>query len=100
MQEIRQSRFEFNGAPVFAFGFLALCATAATLIGAFPLQASILTIFLFAGVHNFSEFRYFTARMPVRWGKSGIYYSIGIGGVIALTAVYLTIYTGSGNWLW
>jgi hypothetical protein len=38
--------------------------------------------------------------MPVRWGKSRLFYSIGVGGVIVLTAVYLAIYFGSGNWLW
>ena len=68
-------------------------------IGSFPLQASIITIFLFAGVHNFFEFRYFAARMPVRWGKSKLFYAVGIGGVILLTAIYLSIYFSSG-WLW
>ena len=100
MQEIGQAKFEITRAQIFALGFLAFAGLAATLIGAFPLEASIITIFLFAGVHNFSEFRYFTARMPVRWGKSRLFYSIGIGGVVVLTAVYLAIYFGSGNWLW
>lgn len=89
-----------SSAQIFALGFLAFCALAATLIGGFPIQASIITIFLFAGVHNFMEFRYFLARMPVRWGKSRNYYAFGIGGVIILTAVYLTIYFTSDNWLW
>jgi hypothetical protein len=38
--------------------------------------------------------------MPVRWGRSKLFYSIGIGGVVALTAAYLTLYFSSGNWLW
>ena len=100
MQEIQRAKFEITSAQAFAFGFLAFCVTAAWVIGAFPLQLSIITIFLFAGVHNFSEFRYFAARMPARWGKSRTYYTVGIGGVIVLTGVYLTIYFGSGNWLW
>lgn len=100
MQEIRQAKFEITSAQVFALGFLAFCVLAASIIGAFPLAASILTIFLFAGLHNAFEFRYFVARMPVRWGKSRNFYAFGIGGVIVLTAVYLTIYFGSGNWLW
>ena len=29
-----------------------------------------------------------------------MFYSVGIGGVIVLTSAYLTIYYGSGNWLW
>jgi hypothetical protein len=100
MQEIQRAKFEISSAQVFAFGFLAFCVLAAIVIGAFPLHLSIVTIFLFAGVHNWFEFRYFAARMPVRWGKSRTYYSVGIGGVIVLTAVYLIIYFGSGNWLW
>lgn len=100
MQEIRRAKFEISSAQVFAFGFLSFCILSATLIGAFPLWASILTIFLFAGVHNAFEFRYFAARMPVRWGKSRFFYSIGIGGVIVLAFAYLMIYFGSGNWLW
>ena len=46
------------------------------------------------------EFRYFAARMPLRWGKSRTFYSVGIGGVIVLAAAYLTLYFASGNWLW
>lgn len=38
--------------------------------------------------------------MPVRWGKSRLFYSIGIGGVLILTAVYLAIYFTADNWLW
>ncbi len=100
MQEIQRAKFEITSTQLFALGFLAFCICTATLIGAFPLQASILTIFLFAGVHNWFEFRYFAARMPVRWGKSRVFYSIGIGGVIVLASAYLAIYFGSGNWFW
>jgi hypothetical protein len=82
------------------FGFLAFCAVAAVLIGSYPLQLSIATIFLFAGVHNLMEFRYFAARMPLRWGRSRVFYSVGIGGVVLLAAAYLTLYFASGNWLW
>jgi len=100
MQEVRAARFELTSAHVFLIVFVAACALAAAVIGSFPLQLSILTIFLFAGVHNFMEFRYFAARMPLRWGKSRTYYSVGIGGVIVLAVAYLTLYFASGNWLW
>lgn len=80
--------------------FVSCCAIAAAAIGAFPLQLSIVTIFLFAGVHNLMEFRYFAARMPVRWGRSRMYYSVGIGGVIVLAVSYLLLYFSSDNWLW
>lgn len=58
------------------------------------------TIFLFAGVHNVLEFRYFVGRVPLRWGRSKPYYVTGIGGVAVLTLAYLALYFGSGNWLW
>ena len=35
-----------------------------------PLQVSIVTLFLFAGPHNWFELRYFLMRLPVRFGKS------------------------------
>src|SRR6478672_1663707 len=100
MYEIRARRFELTGAHVLFASFVGACALAAALIGAFPLAGSIATIFLFAGVHNFMEFRYFAARMPVRWGRSKLYYSVGIGGVLLLASTYLVLYFSSGNWLW
>lgn len=100
MQEIRASRIEITSAHVFFGVFIAACSLGAAVIGAFPLQMSIATIFLFAGIHNFMEFRYFAARMPLRWGRSRIFYSVGIGGVIVLAAAYVTLYFASGNWLW
>lgn len=100
MQEIRTARSEFTSAHVFIGAFVLACMIAAGLIGSFPLAASIATIFVFAGVHNVMEFRYFAARMPLRWGKSRLFYSVGIGGVLVLAAAYLTLYFVSGNWLW
>ncbi|MEO8572735.1 MAG: hypothetical protein ABI481_02110 [Pyrinomonadaceae bacterium] len=89
-----------SSANLLIAGFVLCCALAAMLIGAFPLQLSILTVFLFAGVHNLMEFRYFVARMPIRWGRSRTYYLVAIFGVIVLTAAYLTLYFSSGNWIW
>jgi hypothetical protein len=104
MQEIRTineaRRAALSSAQIFAFVFLAFCAAGAFIIGSFPLQLSIVTIFLFAGAHNLMEFRYFAARMPVRWGKSRLFYSVGIGGVLLLAAAYLAIYFAGDNWLW
>ena len=100
MEEIRSKGFALTGAQVFFLAFILACALGAILIGSFPLQLSIATIFLFAGPHNLMEFRYFAARMPVRWGRSRLYYSVGIGGVVALTGAYLVLYFSSGNWLW
>jgi putative flippase GtrA len=100
MQEIRTAGFGLTSAQWFAAAFLLSCAFGATLIASFPLQLSIVTIFLFAGPHNLMEFRYFASRMPVRWGRSRPFYAVGIGGVLVLTAAYLTLYFASGNWLW
>jgi len=99
-ENLQNLNVRLTTAQIFAVSFLAFCTFAAAIIGWLPLQLSIVTIFLFAGVHNFFEFRYFLARMPVRWGKSRVFYSVGIGGVVILTAVYLLIYFASDNWLW
>jgi hypothetical protein len=99
MQEVQRFQ-QLKTAQIFAITFLASCVVSALLIGISPLTASITTIFLFAGVHNFFEFRYFLARMPLHWGKSRTFYSVGIGGVILLTSLYLAIYFATGNWLW
>lgn len=100
MQEIRQARFELTSAHVFALVFVVFCSVSAVAIGSFPLAASIGTIFAFAGVHNFMEFRYFAARLPVRWGRSRNFYLTAIAGVVVLTALYLALYFSYGNWLW
>jgi hypothetical protein len=100
MYEITAKRFEITSAQMLFLGFAVSCAFAAVMIGSFPLAASIATIFLFAGAHNFMEFRYFIARMPVRWGRSRTYYSVGIGGVVVLATAYVSLYFASGNWLW
>lgn len=100
MQQVRTAPSEVTSAQLFLGAFVVLCAAAAALIGSFPLQASIVTIFLFAGVHNLMEFRYFVARMPLRWGRSRTFYTVGIGGVVVLASAYLTLYFASGNWLW
>lgn len=100
MQDIRHIPVAATRGQWFAISMIAAFAVAAVLIGSFPLTASIVTIFLFAGVHNVMEFRYFAARMPVRWGRSRSYYLVGIGGVLILAAAYLTLYFASGNWLW
>src|SRR3954452_16303918 len=100
MYEIRAKHFELASAHILFVAFVGSCALAAAVIGAFPLQLSIATIFLFAGVHNFMEFRYFAARMPVRWGRSKLYYTAGIGGVVVLTVSSLMLFFSNGNWLW
>lgn len=100
MEQISTTGSRLTNAHLFSGAFLLSCTVGAMLIASFPLQLSIATIFLFAGPHNLMEFRYFASRVPVRWGRSRRYYSIGIGGVLILTAGYLALYFTSGNWLW
>jgi hypothetical protein len=85
-------------APRFGVPFLAFCALAALLISRWPLQLSIATVFLFAGPHNWMEFRFFLARMPARWGRSRPFYTVGLGGVFALTVGYVALYALGQTW--
>jgi hypothetical protein len=75
-----------SNARVFAATALALAAAAALLAGWAPLGFSIVTVFLFAGPHNWFELRYFLTRLPARWGKLRGFFLLGFGGVVALTA--------------
>ncbi|HLM57639.1 MAG TPA: hypothetical protein VK422_16150 [Pyrinomonadaceae bacterium] len=72
----------------FALAALSLMCASALLVGWMPLQLSVLTVFLFAGPHNWVEFRYFVSRMPVRWGRSRSFFRVGIGGALLLTILY------------
>ena len=49
MQEIRRSSFEIESAHIFVLAFIVFSALGAAVIGMFPLQLSIVTIFLFEG---------------------------------------------------
>ena len=56
-----------------------------------PLQASILTVFLFAGPHNWFELRYFLMRLPVRFGRSRDFFLVAFGGIFVLTVGYVSL---------
>jgi len=91
----RQSRVV---ALPFALSLLLFGLLSALLISWKPIQLSIATVFLFAGPHNWVEFRYFLGRMPVRWGRSKPFFIVGLGGVVALTAAYAMIYALGQTW--
>jgi hypothetical protein len=61
---------------------------ACVLAGWFPIGFSVVTVFLFAGPHNWAEARYFLSRMPGRWGKLMWFFGVGIGGTVVLTAAF------------
>jgi len=85
-------------APRLGVPFIGFCALSALAISRWPLQLSIATVFLFAGPHNWMEFRFFLARMPARWGRSKSFFSVGLGGVAALTAGYALLYALGQTW--
>jgi hypothetical protein len=74
-----------------AAGMLGLTAIAAALAGWAPIGFSIVTVFLFAGPHNWLEARYFLTRLPARWGKLWPFFTLGFGGVGLLTVAFAAI---------
>ena len=80
----------------FALAALGLATAAATLAGWFPLRFSVVTVFLFAGPHNWLELRYFLTRLPARWGRLRGYFLFAFGGVFALTAAFAALVAVSG----
>src|SRR5436309_5665647 len=83
----------------FALIALAVASAAATLAGWLPLQFSVVTVFLFAGPHNWLEFRYFLTRLPARWGKLRGFFVLAFTGTIALTASFIALiwFTEAGS---
>jgi hypothetical protein len=75
----------------FAAACLLLAAAAALLAGWAPLGFSIVTVFLFAGPHNWFEVRYFLTRLPARWGKQRPFFLLGFAGIFGLTLVFASL---------
>lgn len=76
-----------------AFAFvLAACAGLSALVASWvPLQFSIVTVFLFAGPHNWFELRYFLMRLPARFGRSRNFFLVAFAGIAFLTLTYLSL---------
>ena len=73
-------------------GILIACACGSALFASWtPLQFSIVTVFLFAGPHNWFELRYFLMRLPVRFGKSRNFFLTAFAGIGFLTVTYLAL---------
>ena len=78
-------------AKVFA-GIIVLCVAAAAAFASWlPLQVSIVTLFLFAGPHNWFELRYFLMRLPVRFGRSRNFFLTAFTGLGVLTLTYVSL---------
>ena len=76
---------------VFAAVLLLCMLGSAALAGWLPLQVSIVTLFLFAGPHNWFELRYFLMRLPVRFGKSRNFFLTAFAGLTVLTLTYVSL---------
>ena len=73
-------------------GILIACACLSALLASWlPLQVSIVTVFLFAGPHNWFELRYFLMRMPVRFGESRNFFLAAFAGIGFLTLTYISL---------
>jgi len=78
-----------------AAGFAAIligsALVSATMASWLPLQASIVTVFLFAGPHNWFEARYFLMRLPARFGRSRNFFIVAFAGMGVLTLAYVSL---------
>ena len=69
---------------------LAACVLCSVLFASWlPLQVSVVTVFLFAGPHNWFEFRYFLMRLPARFGESRNFFLTAFAGIALLTTAYV-----------
>jgi hypothetical protein len=76
----------------FFVGILISCACLSALLASWlPLQFSVITVFLFAGPHNWFELRYFLMRLPVRFGKSRNFFLTAFVGVGFLSLAYVAL---------
>lgn len=95
----RSAKRELN-VRVFAGLLLACALLSAGLASWLPLQVSIVTVFLFAGPHNWFELRYFLMRLPVRFGRSHNFFLVAFAGIGFLTITYISLPVFYGLGLW
>ena len=78
-------------AGVFAAIIISSTLLSAALASWLPLQVSIVTVFLFAGPHNWFEARYFLMRLPARFGRSRNFFIVAFSGIGLLTFAYVSL---------
>jgi len=84
----------------FSLCVIVLAVAACALSGSAPLGFSIVTVFLFAGPHNWMEARFFLSRMPAHWNRLRAYFLIGIAGVLVLSTGSLLLPSFARSWQW
>src|SRR5467141_1284309 len=84
----------------FAALLIVSACLSAALASWLPLQVSIVTVFLFAGPHNWFELRYFLMRLPARFGRSRNFFAVAFTGIFMLTVAYLAMPALSYANLW
>jgi hypothetical protein len=78
-------------AKSFAAILIVSALASAALASWLPLQMSIVTVFLFAGPHNWFEARYFLMRLPARFGRSRNFFAVAFAGIFVLTLGYISL---------
>src|SRR4029453_7487469 len=78
-------------AGAFAALLLAAACLSAGLASWLPLQVSIVSLFPFAGPHNWFEARYFLMRLPARFGRSRNFFIVAFAGIGLLTLAYVSL---------
>ena len=81
-------RFNVRG---FVAALVACAVVSAVMASWLPLPVSIVTVFLFAGPHNWFELRYFLMRLPVRFGRSRNFFITAFAGLGFLTLTYISL---------
>jgi len=84
---------ERPGVSAKTFAAILFCSAIASAATAswLPLQMSIVTVFLFAGPHNWFEARYFLMRLPARFGRSRNFFIVAFAGIGILTLAYVSL---------
>ncbi|MGH3850054.1 MAG: hypothetical protein ACRDRT_10180, partial [Pseudonocardiaceae bacterium] len=78
-------------AKVFAAILVGSAILSAAFASSLPLQVSIVSVFLFAGPHNWFEARYFLMRLPARFGRSRNFFLLAFAGIGLLTVAYVSL---------
>src|SRR6266516_1813286 len=79
------------GVRLFVVVVLSCASLSALMASWLPLQFSVVTVFLFAGPHNWFELRYFVMRLPARFGRSRNFFAVSFAGIALLTVTYISL---------